>query len=88
MTIWKYSFDVADEFTIRMPAGALVLSVQVQNGQPCMWAQVHEGMALRTYHFRAFGTGHPIPDEPLQFMGTIQTHGGMLVFHVFERLAS
>jgi hypothetical protein len=87
MTIWTYPFDVTDEFEQLMPAGAKVLSVQVQNGQPCMWALVDAAERDEVRKFRVVGTGHPIENShALQFVGTFQIHGGMLVFHLCEEL--
>jgi hypothetical protein len=31
-----------------------------------------------------YGTGHDMPDDPGQYVGTFQMHGGALVFHLFE----
>jgi len=87
MTIWKFPFAVADEFQVQMPAGSQVLSVQVQNGQPCMWAKVYEDAPFVTRRFRVYGTGHGIPEAlPLDFVGTFQVQDGLLVFHLFEEL--
>lgn len=85
-TIWKYTVHW-DEFTLEMQRGAQVLSVQVQDGVPRMWAIVDPGAATETRHFRLVGTGHTINDtEELRFIGTFQIHGGELVFHLFERV--
>ena len=34
--------------------------------------------------FVTYGTGHDVPDEPGQYVGTFFMNGGSLVFHVFE----
>jgi hypothetical protein len=34
--------------------------------------------------FRVYGTGHNLPDDPGQYVGTFQIHNEGLVFHVFE----
>ena len=86
MTIWKYTIGTSGEFRVEMPVGAIVLSVQLQDGRLCMWAQVEEGRSLETRYFRACETGDPIPEgEPLRFIDTVQTYSGM-VYHIFERL--
>ena len=87
MTIWKYPVPVQDEFTVDMPPGAKVLSVQVQRDEPQMWAMVEEESygGKQRRRFRVIGTGHPISrDEILSFIGTFQLRGGALVFHLFE----
>lgn len=39
-TIYKYEFETKDLFRVQMPRGAKIISVQTQNGTPCMWAIV------------------------------------------------
>ena len=84
-TIWKYPFEIKDEICLEMPEQAQILTVQVQAGTACIWALVspnpHRIAAKRW--FRIYGTGHPV-DEPGQYVGTFQLHGGALVFHLFE----
>ena len=41
-------------------------------------------MELRTFLVK--GTGHPLPDRGLRYVGTVQEAGGRLVWHVFEQL--
>lgn len=38
MTIWKFPFEIDDVVLIEMPHDPQILSVQVQHGQPCIWA--------------------------------------------------
>lgn len=85
-TIHKYQFDVTDEFSVRMPRGADVLSVQVQYGTPCVWAAVDTNAEKVTRKFSCRGTGHDISGlTDAMFVGTFQLHGGDLVFHLFDR---
>ena len=74
-----------------MPAGAQVLSVgPPRNGtqelaaELDLWAVVDPSAATSPRHFRVVGTGHPMPDDCGRFVGTTVTHGGALVWHVFE----
>ncbi len=83
-TIYKYELPIEDEARVVMPLNAIVLSVQVQRGRPCLWAQVDPGARNVARYFRVIGTGHPIDQAPGKFLGTIQLEGGALVFHVFE----
>lgn len=80
-TIWKFKAPIDDTIRIKMPVGAVVLSVQAQNGEPCIWAIVNPAVDVefRTFHWR--GTGHPL-GEVGRFVGTVQFPG--LVFHLFE----
>lgn len=87
MTVWKYPLPVADDVSIGLPAGARPLSVQVQDGQPCLWALVDPSNPIEPRRFRIAGTGHPLwPDDldSLIHISTFQLHDGALVFHVFE----
>lgn len=82
-TIWKFPFVIEDVVTVSMPEDATVLSVQVQNGEPCIWAVVDPSnpIVMRIFHLR--GTGHAL-GEVGQFIGTFQMMDGGLVFHLFD----
>lgn len=84
--VYKYPLDIQDEVVVMMPKDARVLSVQVQNGRPCLWAAVDQNeLTSEERWFRIAGTGHPIQDDVVDgFIGTIQMYDGRLVFHVFE----
>lgn len=87
-TIWKFGVPIDDEVGVKMPKGAVVLSVQVQHDQPTVWALVdtEAKTEVRSFHWR--GTGHPADGlNPKQYVGTIQVRGGALVFHLFEGAA-
>lgn len=84
-TIWKFVLNLADEQDVLMPEGAAILSCQVQNGTPCIWALVRpDAPTQEVRRIQIFGTGHPMDVTPKVFVGTFQIHGGALVFHVFE----
>lgn len=88
--IHKYDFDPTTNgiVTIRLPKGAEILSVGTLYGkpQPYVWA-LHEIDAKKVDRkFRVYGTGHPIPEDNLKFIGTIQVHNGDIVHHLFEVL--
>lgn len=83
-TIYKFPLKVDDLVTVSMPKGATILSLQVQNDIPCIWALVDEGTEWENRVFRIFGTGHFFAASPGTFLGTVQLMEGALVFHVFE----
>lgn len=83
MKIFKYAFRIEDSFTLMMPRGARVLSVQVQRERPCLWALVDESTEARRY-FKLVGTGHEFESTGWRFLGTFQMHDGALVWHLFE----
>lgn len=82
--IYKYELSVEDAVEIQMPAGADVLCVQVQQSKPYLWAKVHTSATETTRKFYVVGTGHPMPVDAKEYVGTFQLQGGSLVFHVFE----
>lgn len=82
-SVWKFPVSLEDQFPLEMPEGAQPLSVQMQHGQPCLWALVNPDAPRRSRFFRLVGTGHPV-EEGLGFVGTFQLNGGALVFHLFE----
>ena len=46
-TIWKFPLIVVDKQTVMMPEESIVLCVQMQGGNPCLWAMVDPAAALR-----------------------------------------
>lgn len=86
MKVFKYPLEIKDEVSVPMPLGAKILTVQSLNNKPCIWAAVDPSTTyMEMRKFRIAGTGHPIADSTVDgYIGTVQLHGGMLVFHVFE----
>lgn len=86
MTIYKYPIKVTDRQTVSIPGSAKLLTVQVQNGIPCVWAHIRDESDLpRERTLVTYGTGHPAPLTNMDvYLGTYQLEGGALVFHVFE----
>ncbi len=88
LSIWKFPLEITDAQTIKMPAGAELLSVGEQNGTLCLWAKVDPNKEIVEKNIRIFGTVHPVPkddfenDKELSFIGTVQI--GSFVWHVFK----
>ena len=85
-TIWKYTIPVLDIFSLELPQGAKILTVQEQHGNPQIWVLVNSDKTLETRIFRLVGTGHPIEieDSKLEYIGTVQVVGGSFIGHLFE----
>ena len=85
--IWKYPLKgmMTD---IQMPMEAKVLTVQIQNDQPTIWAQVNPQNELETRHFTIVGTGHEFNDKDMKYIGTFQDVPGSIpfVWHLFEKV--
>lgn len=88
LRIYKYQVQAGDDFEIRMPHGARVLSVATQHDEPQIWALVDdESRAFSPRKFKLLGTGHPADHIATdRYVGTFQVRGGALVFHLFEVL--
>ena len=87
MTIWKFELETTDKQTIEMPVDSEILTVQTQNGEPCLWALVDPAAEKETRTFEVFGTGHTLHYDmgiTKDYIGTYQLNSGALVFHVFE----
>ena len=97
-SIWKYTFEITDDFTIEIPSGAKFLHVDIQQlpyplgsdskirEAPCIWVLVDPEAQPMKYSFKLFGTGHPFPDDDskLYYIGTFKMAGDLLVFHLFH----
>jgi hypothetical protein len=83
--VLKYELSMHETTKLNMPKGAKVLSFQMQDGAPRVWA-----MATRTYRategvartFYRVGTGVRFDPRGKTYVGTAQHHG--LVWHLFE----
>jgi len=82
--IWKFPVYTEDYFDVNMPLGAEVLSVQMQNGKPMMWARVETEVSYALRRFAVRGTGHEMWGDEGRFIGTFQLTDIGLVFHLFE----
>ncbi len=82
-TIFKYPLCMIDDQLVSMPAGAEILTVQMQSDVPCLWARVDPNMPKvgRVIHIN--GTGHNLSHEGA-YIGTFQMAHGALVFHAFD----
>ncbi len=85
MTIFKYNIEVERSFYLQMPAGAVILSVQVQHNKPMIWAVVDPAARTVEREFYVRGTGHELGIAATgKFVGTFQLDGGSRVFHLFD----
>jgi len=84
--VYKYVLPIVDDMPLMLPLGAKILSVQNQNGNPCLWALVDPDEKTHVVrHFRMAGTGHDIDAyTDMVYIGTFQLHDGHLAFHLFE----
>lgn len=83
LVVYKYPLAIEDRLTIRMPYGAQLLHVEVQDQTPCLWALVDPSRALECRNFRMAGTCHEIT-EKVEHVGSFLICGDAMVFHLFE----
>lgn len=82
--IFKFPLQVSDLQKISMPKDSSLLTVQVQKGTPCLWALVDTDKETEERFIRIIGTGHPVPENILRYIGTFQVLEGSFIGHVFE----
>ena len=84
-TIWKYPLRQIDEvISLEIPRGAKLLTVQLQDSMPTLWALVEKDAPYDdTRRIILLGTGQYIEHELGDYLGTVQTNIG-LVWHAFE----
>lgn len=84
-TIFKYRIRITDEQAVSMPEGAQILTVQMQDRLPYLWAIVDTNAVNHDRVIEVLGTGNPIPKTGSRaYIGTVQERP--YVWHVFERL--
>ncbi len=84
-TIWKFPLEITDRQLVTMPDTFNPLSVQFQGDTLCLWAIVDPESETVARWITIHGTGHPVNDTGLTFIGTAQdTHS--LVWHIFLEL--
>jgi len=70
------------EFHLEMPKGGKALYIALQDGHPCLWAEVESSAPVESRLFLLMGTGQRMPTNPLRHVGSYQR--GWFVGHVFE----
>lgn len=84
--IHKQPIPVGDRFSLLLPRGARILSVQVQREGPVLWycfAEEELNYTERRF-FRLAGTGIPFHGGSLEYLGTFQI--ASFVGHLFEEI--
>lgn len=83
MQVWKFSIGVGTgEQHVQMPTGARVLSVQLQDGMPQLWAVCDPTAAKVLRRIVAMGTGDDGAPADAPYIDTLQV--GYAVLHYFD----
>lgn len=90
--IYKFEMPFAVEFSLQMPKGAEILTIQQDQKTmtPCIWALVYPENELEERFFELFGTGHSIHNDmgiERKYVGTYQYQRGEFIGHIFERVS-
>lgn len=78
--IFKYPLEIKNQQEISMPFGAVILTVQLQHDEICIWAKVNPANSPENVTVYVVGTGHEIPDGTA-YIGSVQQ--GPWVWHIF-----
>jgi hypothetical protein len=86
--IFKYNFPIDDIFWIEsLPFDFKILKVDMQYGKPTMWIEhsIPDSwvLELKKVEFYIFGTGRVFNNDDKKYVGTIFTHDGTHVWHIY-----
>lgn len=84
-TIYKYPLEILNEQVVKLPWRYEVLCVMNQKEQIVLYAEVDTSERDIPVHVYIFGTGHDMHRLPpnAHYIGSVQTNGGNLVWHVY-----
>lgn len=83
-TIYKYPVSIGADNVIVAPVGAQVLRFGHQAGDLYVWALIDTNAdASKQYNFVVTGTGFPMPEVDIRYIGSTDTPGGF-VWHCFQ----
>lgn len=81
-TIYKYLLSIEDNQVIHMPRFSTPRHVGLDpKGNPCIWAEVDTLEPIQPHRFFIVGTGHPIPDAAITYLGSFVQNS--FVWHVY-----
>lgn len=89
--IYKYPLEVKASQIVKLPLESEFLLVIEQDNLPMMYFMVDPTKAERPIEFRVLGTGQSLEDDYLQgfsYLGTVPTHNGRPVWHIFARTST
>lgn len=86
LTVYKYDVPNESHFSLVLPLGAKILTVQTQDDKPQIWALVNSENPVKTHNFLLVTTGDLIKEDRnlLNYIGTFQQRGGSFIGHLFE----
>lgn len=81
--IWKFPIIITENQKIKIPRIYKILSIQLQDHQPCIWAEVFPGNIQDEVSIKILGTGWEFGSEMERwdYIGTIQVR--KFVWHIY-----
>ncbi len=81
-SVRKYQISSMLNPIASMPKGAKILKLAHKKSTPIIWAEVDTDKPNVKRLIRTYETDQELPDEPGQYLGTVETLG--IVFHCFD----
>ena len=69
---------------IELPKGARIFGAQIVKGIPKLFSLADKRQPLIPLTIASYGNRDFLQDDPGGYIATLQTHGGSLVYHIFE----
>jgi hypothetical protein len=86
-TVWKSVLRYTQQQTVRMPAGAEILHVALQNGVPNIWYRCDPNQPMEDRRIAIVPTGKASPDPSEgRYIGTLIYVNGA-IHHYFDYIA-
>lgn len=85
VVVWKFEMPWST-VSVNMPRGATILSVgecDPDEGGVCLWALCNPDAPLEARAVLAVQTGDRVPPTAGEFIGSMRTTRGQVVWHVF-----
>jgi len=85
--IFKYPLPINDDlrFTLDLPRGWKILTLDVQQEIPCLWIKVYPALQTEAVEFFWVPTGRAVRDEHnVYHRGSVQLREGYIVLHLFQ----
>jgi hypothetical protein len=83
--IYKYELQIKSQQVIEIPRQSKFLTLQLQDGVPCVWLEVNTNNTNTTQRvFKMHGTGHEFVNNLDVYLGTVLING--FVWHYYEEV--
>nr|DAF93641.1 MAG TPA: hypothetical protein [Myoviridae sp. ctshb19] len=89
MFIGKFYLSISTCQTLEIPAPANIRSAIAQTDiygreNVVLYAEMEEGAEIRKRQIRIYGTGQTMDEVVGNFIDTVSTEGGKLIWHVYD----